>query len=314
MNYEIRHITSYEYESDVSLSHHVAHLTPRETLDQHCVEHRLEAVPQMSTHSSHLDHFGNLTNFLTVEGAHRQLGIVAWSRVELFPPERLMPESSPPWETIRDLHGSDSPNAPMESAEFVFGSPLAPSRADLAEYARPAFPATRPILDGAVDLCRQIHADFKFDRHATTVMTTVQDFFKTRRGVCQDFAQLMVACLRSLGLPARYVSGYLETLPPPGKPKLVGSDASHAWASLWCGDDGWEDIDPTNNVIPSDHHITTAWGRDYSDVAPVSGMLVGGGRHKLTVSVDVKRMDAPTAESTVAEARPSPATQPPSPW
>src|SRR5262249_29624550 len=145
----------------------------------------------------------------------------------------------------------------------------------------------KPILAGGLDLCRRIYAEFKFDTHASTVLTRVQDFFKARRGVCQDFAHLMVASLRSLGLPARYVSGYLETIPPPGKPKLVGSDASHAWASLWCGNQGWVDLDPTNNLLPSDRHITTAWGRDYSDVPPLRGVLVGSGQHKLTVSVDV---------------------------
>lgn len=293
MNYEIRHSTAYEYEHVVSLSHHVAHLTPRATPGQRCLDHRLEAVPPITTSSSHLDHFGNLTSFLTVEGTHRRFEVVALSRVEILPTARPLPESSPPWETIREQHSPDSANAPLETAEFVFGSPLAPCRPDLAEYARPSFPDARPILAGALDLCQRIHADFKFDQHATTVMTTVQDFFKSRRGVCQDFAQLMVACLRSLGLPARYVSGYLETLPPPGKPKLVGSDASHAWASLWCGEHGWADLDPTNNVLPAERHITTAWGRDYSDVTPVRGILVGGGRHKLMVSVDVKRLDAP---------------------
>jgi transglutaminase-like putative cysteine protease len=295
MTYEIRHITAYEYEHDVSLSHHVAHLTPRETAGQHCAEHRLEAVPRITTSNDHTDHFGNVTSILTVEGSHRRLGIVAWSRVEVLPRAHPAPETTPPWETILDQHSPDSANAPLESVEFVFGSPLAPCRADLAAYAQPSFPAARPVLAGAIDLCHRIHADFKFDPHATTVMTTVQDFFETRRGVCQDFAQLLVACLRSIGLPARYVSGYLETLPPPGKPRLVGGDASHAWTSLWCGEHGWADLDPTNDVIPSGRHITTAWGRDYSDVTPVRGVLVGGGRHRLSVSVDVKRIDAASA-------------------
>jgi len=141
------------------------------------------------------------------------------------------------------------------------------------------------------DLTRRIHQDFTFDPKATSVATPLDEVFESRRGVCQDFAQFMVACLRSLGLPARYVSGYLETLPPPGKIKLVGTDASHAWASLWCGDHGWMDLDPTNNALASERHITTAWGRDYADVAPLRGVLVGSGRHKLTVSVDVKRID-----------------------
>jgi transglutaminase-like putative cysteine protease len=292
MNYVIRHSTAYDYENDVSLSHHIAHLTPRETPQQRCLEHGLEALPRAATTSSHSDHFGNLTTFLTVEGIHRRLEMVASSRVEILPPTTVDPENTPPWETIRDQFNLDSTNVPLEPVEFAFSSPLAPSRTDLAEYARPSFAPARPILAGALDLCQRIHGDFKFDTLATTVMTTVHDFFKARRGVCQDFAQLMIACLRSLGLPARYVSGYLETLPPPGKPKLVGTDASHAWISLWCGDQGWVDVDPTNNAVPSGRHITTAWGRDYADVAPVRGVLVGGGRHKLTVSVDVRRIDS----------------------
>ncbi len=290
MNYDIRHSTAYDYEHDVSLSHHVAHLTPRETPRQRCLEHRIDALPRITTSSTHPDHFGNLASFFTVEGAHRRLEVFACSSVDVLPPETSSPDATPAWETIRDLFSLDVANAPLKSAEFVFGSPLAPCRPDLADYASPAFPAARPILAGALDLCQRIYADFKFERQATTVMTTVQEFFTIRRGVCQDFAQLMVACLRSLGLPARYVSGYLETLPPPGKPKLAGTDASHAWASLWCGDHGWTDLDPTNNVLPSEHHITTAWGRDYADVAPLRGVLVGSGRHKLTVSVDVKRL------------------------
>jgi transglutaminase-like putative cysteine protease len=291
MQYEIRHSTAYDYGHDVSLSHHVAHLTPRDTPAQRCCKHVLESIPQPNTFTTHSDHFRNSTNFLTFEGSHRRLEIISVSQVEISPAVTIDPENTPSWETIRDLCGADKANASLDSIEFVFGSPLAPRRADLADYARPAFPAQKPILAGALGLCARIHSDFKFDKLATTVMTTVQDFFKIRRGVCQDFAQLMVACLRSFGLPARYVSGYLETLPPPGKPKLVGSDASHAWASVWCGaDHGWIDLDPTNNAIPSEHHITTAWGRDYADVAPLRGVLVGGGGHKMTVSVDVRKL------------------------
>ena len=264
-------------------------MTPRAASGQRCLEHSLQAFPRITTTGTHSDHFGNFSSFLTVEGAHRRLEIIALSRVEVSPPPALAPEVTSPWETIRDLSGLDSIGPPLESAEFVFGSPLAPCRAEFAQYARLSFPPNQPVLAAALDLCGRLHTDFKFDTEATTVMTTVQDFFKVRRGVCQDFAQLMVSCLRSIGLPARYVSGYLETLPPPGKPKLIGSDASHAWASIWCGDHGWIDLDPTNNILPADRHITTAWGRDYSDVTPLRGILVGGGTHELTVSVDVKR-------------------------
>jgi transglutaminase-like putative cysteine protease len=291
MIYEVRHQTAYDYETDVSLSHHIAHLTPRTTNSQQCLDHRLEFTPKPTTNASHADHFGNQSTFLTVEGAHRRLEVIALTRVEISPPNLPAPEETPAWETVLDLCSGDSLNPPMDAVEFVFGSPLAPRRTDLADYARPSFTRRRPILAGAIDLCNRVHADFAFDTEATTVMTTVQDFFKVRRGVCQDFAQLMIGCLRSIGLPARYVSGYLETLPPPGKPKLVGSDASHAWISVWCGEHGWIDLDPTNNVLPSSRHITTAWGRDYGDVTPLRGILVGGGSHKLTVSVDVKHLE-----------------------
>jgi transglutaminase-like putative cysteine protease len=291
MTYEIQHRTTYDYDTDVSLSHHVAYLTPRATNTQRCVDHQLGCTPSLTTHAAHADHFGNLSSFLTVEGSHRRLEIVATSRVDVSAPCTPAPDATPPWENIRDLCSGDSLNPPIEAVEFIFGSPLAPCRADLAQYAQPSFPAGRPILAAALDLCGRIHIDFTFDTQATTVMTTVQDFFRMRRGVCQDFAHVMAACLRSIGLPARYVSGYLETLPPPGKPKLIGSDASHAWISIWCGEHGWVDLDPTNNVVPSGRHITTAFGRDYGDVTPLRGILVGGGSHKLTVSVDVKHIE-----------------------
>jgi len=147
--------------------------------------------------------------------------------------------------------------------------------------------ASRPVLEAAVDLMQLIHDDFKFDPQATTVATPLEQVFRARRGVCQDFAQLQIACLRAMGLPARYVSGYLETLPPPGKPKLLGADSSHAWLQLWCGEAGWVDLDPTNNLLPTERHITVAWGRDFADVSPLRGVLVGSGTHQLQVAVDV---------------------------
>ena len=154
-----------------------------------------------------------------------------------------------------------------------------------------SFPAGRPILEAAFDLTARIHQDFRFDAKATEVTTPVETFFEKRRGVCQDFSHLQIACMRSLGLPARYVSGYLRTLPPPGRPRLVGADASHAWCSAWCPGYGWVDFDPTNNCVPSDGHITLAWGRDYSDVSPIRGVLLGGAKHSLKVGVDVMPLE-----------------------
>jgi len=288
MLYSVSHRTIYDYDQDVVLSHHLLRLTPRPLASQMCHEHGIETFPQPATRSEHTDHFGNPSCFVTVEGAHRQLEILSRSLVEVLPHDvAITPQGTSSWEIIRDQCSAANAKPAVEPTEFVFGSPLVPLREDFADYARPSFGVGRPILDAARDLCGRLHADFRFDPRATTVMTTVPEFFKARRGVCQDFAHLMIACLRSLGLPARYVSGYLETAPPPGQPKLAGADASHAWVSLWCGDAGWLDFDPTNNLMPSDRHLTVAWGRDFGDVSPVRGVILGAGQHDLRVAVDV---------------------------
>ncbi len=288
MLYEVRHRTSYDYDHDVSLSHHLVRLTPRTLERQRCLERVIESFPVPSTFGEHSDHFGNTTTFLTIEGAHRRLEIIARSRVEVFPVAvPTIPDQTPAWESIRDRCDAEARGAPLEPVEFVFPSALVPRRGQFADYAQPSFTAGRPVLEAALDLTARLHTDFAFDPNATTVVTPVLEFFKARRGVCQDFAHLMIACSRSLGLPARYVSGYLETAPAPGQPKLAGADASHAWVSLWCGDAGWVDLDPTNNLMPSDRHLTVAWGRDFGDVSPVRGVLVGSGSHQLRVAVDV---------------------------
>jgi transglutaminase-like putative cysteine protease len=175
----------------------------------------------------------------------------------------------------------------LEASEFIFASPLVPVEREFRDYAAASFPAGRRILDGVLDLSARIHREFKFDATATAISTPLTQVLEHRRGVCQDFAHLMIACLRSLGLPARYVSGYLETLPPPGQTKLLGADASHAWVAFFCPGIGWIDVDPTNNVLPSMQHIALAWGRDYGDVSPIRGFLVGGDEHTLNVAVDV---------------------------
>ena len=172
--------------------------------------------------------------------------------------------------------------------QFIFDSHLLPASPELADYARSSFPAGRPLMEGARDLCRRIHQDFKFNPKATTVATPIVEVMEKRQGVCQDFAHVGIACLRSLGLPARYVSGYIRTVPPKGKPRLVGADASHAWLAAYCPVLGWVDLDPTNDVIPSEDHITVAYGRDFADVSPVAGVLTGGGGHEVKVAVDVE--------------------------
>jgi transglutaminase-like putative cysteine protease len=194
---------------------------------------------------------------------------------------------SPAWEKVRDSICTDHTAEGLAACQFTFDSRRASSKPELGDYALESFPAGRPLLEAVSDLTTRIHQDFRFDTKATEVNTPVETVFEKRRGVCQDFSHLQIACLRSLGLSARYVSGYLRTYPPKGKPRLVGADASHAWCAAWCPVTGWVDFDPTNNCIPHDGHITVAWGRDYSDVSPIHGVLLGGARHTLHVGVDV---------------------------
>ncbi len=198
---------------------------------------------------------------------------------------------SPAWESVRDSLPNARTDEELNAYQFVFDSTRVEGRPELGEYARESFPAERPLLEAVLDLTRRINRDFRFDNKATEVSTPVETFFEKRRGVCQDFSHLQIACMRSLGLPARYVSGYLRTLPPPGKPRLVGADASHAWCAAWSPGAGWVDFDPTNNCVPSDGHITVALGRDYSDVSPIYGVLLGGARHTLDTGVDVMPLD-----------------------
>jgi transglutaminase-like putative cysteine protease len=219
-----------------------------------------------------------------MQGAHKRLTVRARSRVTLQATSVPSPSETPPWEAV-----ADRATLPIEAQEFLFDSARSP-RTELAAYAQPAFPPGRPLLDAVVELTGRIHEDFTFDSGATTVATPLEEVFKSRRGVCQDFARLEIACLRSLGLAARYVSGYLETLPPPGRPRLLGADASHAWLAFFCPGAGWIHVDPTNNLLPSSTHVTVAWGRDYDDVSPVHGVILGGGDHTLRVNVDVLRL------------------------
>jgi len=219
------------------------------------------------------------------------------SAVELFSAPTPALEETTSWENVCE-HCANHPLGDMlEAAEFTYDSPLIQTGPDYKDYAAQSFPSDCPVLAATADLTHRIFKDFKFDPEATTVATPLQEVFRKRRGVCQDFAHFEIACLRSLGLPARYISGYLETDPPPGKPRLIGADASHAWISVYCPGFGWVDFDPTNNVIPTTRHITVAWGRDYSDACPIRGVILGGGRSQLSVAVDVLRTDTPTEET-----------------
>jgi transglutaminase-like putative cysteine protease len=285
--YEITHTSTYDYVGSVSVSHHLARLAPRHYSKQNCLGHELLIEPSPATISQHGDYFGNPTHFISIEHPHQRLVITSRSRVAVSPAFIPEPGETPDWQNVRARCRDDHAGQTLEAHEFIYASPLVPLERPFADYAVHSFPKERPVLEAVADLTRRIHEDFRFDATATNVSTPLADVFSQRRGVCQDFAHLEIACLRSLGLPARYISGYLETDPPPGQPKLRGVDASHAWVSFFCPGIGWIDVDPTNNCFPSLRHITIAWGRDYSDVCPIRGALVGGQNQTLSVAVDV---------------------------
>jgi transglutaminase-like putative cysteine protease len=287
MRYTISHTTAYDYSEEVSVSHHLARLKPRTMTGQSCVSYEQVIEPSPAARSEHDDYFGNNVAFFAIHTPHERLEVRARSEVDVSTASLPPPQETPPWEVVRDGLGADTSPDALAVYEFVFDSALIKASAVFADYASHSFPAHRPVLEGVVDLTRRIHEDFTFDTKATTVATPLNEVFESRRGVCQDFAQLQIACLRSLRLPARYVSGYLETQPPHGRPRLTGADASHAWVSVYSLGAGWIDVDPTNNLVPANRHITLAWGRDFSDVSPIRGVILGGGDHAVTVAVDV---------------------------
>jgi transglutaminase-like putative cysteine protease len=295
--FDISHTTTYDYLGDVSVSHHLLRLAPRDYPRQSCLSHELTILPVPATTSVRRDYFGNLTYFIGLEAPHKQLAITSHSRVALGPVFIPEPTETPAWEIVRARCRDDHSGHALEAHEFTYPSPLVPAPEDFSEYAQPSFVRHRPVLDTVADLTRRIAEDFTFDPTATTVTTPVADVLRQRRGVCQDLAHVQIACLRAYGLPARYISGYLETNPPPGQPKLRGVDASHAWASFFCPGLGWVDVDPTNNCFPSLRHITLGWGRDYSDVCPIRGVLMGGESQTLRVAVDVNAVGPVEADA-----------------
>jgi len=295
--FEITHTTVYDYHAPVTVSHHLMRLSPRALSRQRNLAHEIEVDPPPAVLSRRLDYFGNDTTFATIERNHQRLRVTSRSRVAVGP--TFIPDAAetPRWEAVRGLCRTDRTASVLEAAEFTFASPLVPVAPAFTDYAATSFEPQRPILEAVTDLTARIHREFVFDPTATTVSTPLADVLANRRGVCQDFAHLQIACLRALGLPARYVSGYLETLPPPGQSKLVGSDASHAWLAFYCPGLGWIDVDPTNNLFPSMQHITLGWGRDYQDVSPLRGVTVGAERHTLKVAVDVAPLTPPQSQS-----------------
>ncbi len=273
MNYRIIHRTVYDYSAPVTVSHHVARLEPRVTAAQERLAFEMEITPAPALRKERTDYFGNQLCFFSIQEAHRHLEITTTSRVSVRAARAPAPESAVKWEDVARLFRDPVSPEVVEPYQFVFDSPQVRASFELFDYARESFSRDATVLAGVRDLTRRINKDFKYDPKATTVATQLEEVMKTRRGVCQDFAHLGIACLRSLGLPAPYVSGYLRTRPPEGRERLVGADASHAWFSVFCPDEGWRDFDPTNNVEPAEEHITTAFGRDFGDVSPVAGIM-----------------------------------------
>jgi transglutaminase-like putative cysteine protease len=292
MTYKILHRTTYRYRYPVSVGNHVACLKPRSLPHQQVARSELRIHPSPAMCTERMDFFGNLLCFFTVQEPHKELVVEARSEVTVGGAATPWPQQSIPWEEAARLLPNDHSPAGLEAYQFGFESPRIRIRPEFASYALESFTAGRPMAEALLDLTARIHVDFRFDSKVTNVRTPTEEVFRKRRGVCQDFAHLQIACLRSLNLAARYISGYLRTYPPPGKPRLKGADASHAWVSAYCPGIGWLDMDPTNNVVPSDGHVTLAWGRDYGDVSPLRGLILGGGAHTLKVAVDMEPLDS----------------------
>ncbi|OYW71699.1 MAG: hypothetical protein B7Z37_27010 [Verrucomicrobia bacterium 12-59-8] len=288
MTYRITHRTTYHYSSRVAMSHHAARLRPRDTDTQRCLEFSLSFEPQPDLLTEHTDSFGNQVACFSVQKLHNHFEVTSRSFVSLAAVLQPDPLQTPAWESVAAMFRDPVSVDLLDPCQFVFGSPLLVHEMPLRDFALPSFTKGRPVLAATADLCRRIHREFVFDPKATTISTPLNEVLEKKRGVCQDFAHLAIASLRAMGLPARYISGYLRTHPPAGKPRLQGVDASHAWASCFVPGFGWVDFDPTNNCFTSLDHITVAIGRDFSDVSPVRGIITGGGRHTVEVGVDVE--------------------------
>jgi len=290
MKYRISHRTHYVYSEPVTLCHNQAYLFPRNTNTQQCCHRHMEVTPQPTTQSLHKDFFGNHVSYFSIDYPHTALTVETSCEIELHPEREAYPTASVVWEEARDRIHHSREEETLDARQYTYDSPLARTDPALAAFVRPLFPTGRPLIEAVREFMEKIFTEFTYDPNVTTVSTPLLEVIESKRGVCQDFAHLAIGCLRSLQIPTRYVSGYIETLPPPGQEKLEGTDATHAWFSVYEPNWGWVDFDPTNNTIPQIQHIVTAWGRDYSDVSPIKGVIFGGGSNKLDVSVDVKRL------------------------
>jgi len=313
VKYRITHITTYRYSQSVGLCQNEARLQPRNFWRQQCDYSHFDIQPQPTDFREWTDFFGNQVNYFAIQQPHTQLIVTAISQVTLFPRQNNLDLlNRMTWEQARNLlqempmqgqtqsqQGQSQSQLQnqeqlleiLDARQYVLDSPMITLTPELADYAQSSFQLNRALVDVVYDLMQRIYRDFTYDPSFTTIATPLSDVLKFRRGVCQDFAHLAIGCLRAYNIAARYISGYVETVPEAGQQRLVGADASHAWFSVYIPNTGWLDFDPTNNTVPLDQHITLAWGRDYADVTPLKGIAFGGGQHTLSVSVDVLRLE-----------------------
>lgn len=293
MNYRILHTTRFRHSEPATLAHNEARLSPRDFSRQTCTRNRFAISPKPRVFRKRFDFFGNQVCYFSIEEPHAELTVSVISEVRVTNTgyDTPGPADDIPWEAARDMLATSLHAEIVDSRHFLMDSPLAAGSARLRDYALPSFPHGRPLLMAARNLMERIHHDFAYVPGFTEISTPLDQVLAHRSGVCQDFAHLAIGCLRAMGLAARYVSGYIETIPPPGQEKLTGADASHAWFSVYVPEHGWLDFDPTNNQVPMDRHITLAWGRDYADVPPLKGVLYAAGRQDMDVTVDVMRLE-----------------------
>jgi transglutaminase-like putative cysteine protease len=287
MIYDVSHRTTYRYSTPVAQSQHIVHMSPRPVKLQRVKRHTLLIEPTPTIRTEREDYYGNRVVMFDIEQDHKELVVHARSTIAVTAPAKIDLSAASAWDALARTIGDPRAGLDLEVVRYTCASKNTGSTPDIAAYARQSFTPGRPVLEAAWDLVERIFEDFTFDSTATDVSTPVTQVLQQRRGVCQDFSHLALTCLRAMHLSARYVSGYIVTSPPPGAPRLTGADASHAWISVWSPEFGWVDFDPTNGLLPKDEHVTIAYGRDYDDVSPISGILLGGSEHSVHVGVDV---------------------------
>lgn len=292
MKYRIKHTTRYRYEAPVSMCFNEARMSPLNSMHQTCAKNRFVIHPIPDSMHKRFDYFGNNVTSFDILQPHRELSVTVHSEVQVIDhSQQSLFTGSRSWEQVRDSVRTSSDPDVIPQREYLLPSPLIPIMSELQAYAQVSFTEGRDIMEAVRELTERIFKEFKYDPSFTSISTPLETVLEHRRGVCQDFAHLAIACVRSMGVPAAYISGYLETLPPPGQEKLEGADASHAWFAVYMLEDGWMQFDPTNNQMPNDQYITLAFGRDFADVTPLKGVIYGGDEHELDVFVDVKRME-----------------------